>query len=292
MSYEILSVGDQPANNNGTNGNLSTAPEETPATTVEDSNGNAVETTQATTETQTTEQETEQTTEEPQESVPEYFFGEDQVEVEVPEDIAAAFAEKGIDSNQVLSELFAKGGKFELTPKTKAKLDEAFGKPLVDGYLNLYRQQNKLAVDQFKADAAAQERLHTEITSDFNTLVGGDDGWSELDKWAAENMSEAELASFNAVMQLPPENWKAQRAVIEAMQIKRGAVVEKTEGTGMGELIGDDGEAGKRNSEGLPQTLTMAEFQSMMGTEKYRKDPAYAARVDAIRRASKQAGIT
>lgn len=42
---------------------------------------------------------------------------------------------------------------------------------------------------------------------------------------------------------------------------------------------------------GLPQTLTMAEFQSMMGTEKYRKDPAYAARVDAIRRASKQAGI-
>ena len=104
-------------------------------------------------------------------------------------------------------------------------------------------------------------------------------------------MSEAELASFNAVMQLPPENWKAQRAVIEAMQIKRGAVVEKTEGTGMGELIGDDGDAGKRNSEGLPQTLTMSEFQSMMGTEKYRKDPAYAARVDAIRRASKQAGI-
>ena len=289
MSYEILSVGDQP-NNNGTNGNLSTEPEETPATTVEDSKGTAVETTQATTETQTPEQ-TAEKVEETQESVPEYFFGDNQVEVEVPEDIAAAFAEKGIDSNQVLSELFAKEGKFELTPETKAKLDEAFGKPLVDGYLNLYRQQNQMAVEKFKSDAAAQEKMHEQITGDFNTLVGGDEGWGDLDKWAAENMSETELASFNAVMQLPPEHWQAQRAVIEAMQIRRGAVVEKAEGTGMGELIGDTGEAGNRNSEGLPQTLTMAEFQNLMGSDKYRKDPAYAARVDDVRRASKQAGI-
>lgn len=290
MSYEILSVGDQP-NNNGTNGNLSTAPEESPATTVEGSKGTTVETTQATTETQETETTTEQTTEETLESEPEYFFGEDQVEVTVPDDIAAAFTEKGIDANQVLSELFAKEGKFELTPETKAKLDEVFGKGMVDGYLNLYRQQNEMAIKQFKSDAEAQNQLHEQITSDFSGLVGGDEGWGELDKWAAENMDEKELASFNAVMQLPPEHWQAQRAVIEALQIRRGAVQVETEGTGMGKLIGDDGEAGARNSEGLPQTLTMAEFQNMIGSEKYRKDPQYAARVDAVRRASKQAGI-
>lgn len=287
--YEILSVGDQP-NNNGTNVNLSTEPakEETQATTEGSGESQAVETTQQTTETQ---EGTEPATEETQESEPEYFFGEDKVEVEVPDDIAAAFAEKGIDSNKVISELFAKDGKFELTPETKAKLDEAFGKPLVDGYLNLYRQQNELSVNKFKSEADAHTKMQEQITTDFTSLVGGDEGWSELDKWAAENMSETELASFNAVMQLPPEHWQAQRAVIEATQIRRGAAVKEADGTGMGKLIGDDSAAGERSVTGLPQTLSMTEFQNLMGTEKYRKDAAYAAQVDAVRRASKQAGI-
>lgn len=290
MDYEILSVGDKP-NNNGTNSNLSSEQEKSPDTTVEDSKGTSVETTQETTETQDAAETTEQKTEDTQENVPEYFFGDDQVEVTVPDDIAAAFADKGIDANQVLSELFAKEGKFELTAETKAKLDEAFGKGMVDGYLNLYRQQNEMAVKQFKSDAEAQSKLHEQITSDFSTLVGGDAGWGELDAWAAENMSETDLASFNAVMQLPPEHWQAQRAVIEAIQIKRGAVKTETEGTGMGQLIGDDTTAGGSPTAGLPQTLTMAEFQGIMGSEKYRKDPQYAARIDAVRRASKQAGI-
>lgn len=290
MDYEILSVGDNP-NNNGTNSNLSSEPEKSPDTAVEDSKGTSVETTQETTETQDAAETTEQKTEDTQESVPEYFFGDDQVEVAVPDDIAAAFADKGIDANQVLSELFAKEGKFELTADTKAKLDEAFGKGMVDGYLNLYRQQNEMAVKQFKSDAEALSKLHEQITSDFSTLVGGDAGWGELDAWAAENMSETDLASFNAVMQLPPEHWQAQRAVIEAIQIKRGAVKTETEGTGMGQLIGDDTTAGGSPTAGLPQTLTMAEFHGIMGSEKYRKDPQYAARIDAVRRASKQAGI-
>ena len=283
-------MGDKP-NNNGTNSNLSSEQEKSPDTTVEDSKGTSVETTQETTETQDAAETTEQKTEDTQENVPEYFFGDDQVEVAVPDDIAAAFADKGIDANQVLSELFAKEGKFELTAETKAKLDEAFGKGMVDGYLNLYRQQNEMAVKQFKSDAEAQSKLHEQITSDFSTLVGGDAGWGELDAWAAENMSETDLASFNAVMQLPPEHWQAQRAVIEAIQIKRGSVKTETEGTGMGQLIGDDTTAGGSQTAGLPQTLTMAEFQGIMGSEKYRKDPQYAARIDAVRRASKQAGI-
>lgn len=289
MDYEILSVGDKP-NNNGTNSNLSNEPEKSPDTTVEDSQGTTVEATQETTETQVVDETTE-TTEDTQESEPEYFFGSDQVEVAVPDDIASAFTEKGIDAKQVLSELFAKDGKFELTTDTKAKLDEAFGKVLVDGYLGLFKQQNDMAVSKIKDDATAFTKLQEQITGDFNTLVGGDEGWGELDSWAAENMSETELSSFNAVMQLPPEHWQAQRAVIEAIQIKRGAVKTEQDGTGMGQLIGDDAVAGSKPNAGLPQTLTMAEFQTIMGSEKYRKDSQYAARIDAVRRASKQSGI-
>lgn len=289
MSYEILSVGDQP-NNNGTNGNLSTEPEEAntpevtpPAGNPEEANAPAVEVTD--------DPSSQDNPDAPEAGSPEYYFDGGQVEVTVPDDIAAAFAEKGIDSNKVLSELFAKDGKFELTAETKSLLDEKFGKGLVDGYLNLFKQQNEMAVKQYKSEADAATKLQSEITSDFTDLVGGDDGWNELDKWAESNMSDSELASFNAVMSLPPTHWAAQRAVIEALQIKRGAVTEKAEGTGMGKLIGDDGEAGSRATGGLPSTLTMAEFHAQMATDKYRKDPQYAARIDAIRRASKQSGI-
>lgn len=294
MDYEILSVGSD-ANNNGTNGNLSTEPEktaDTPAGTDGSSTPAAVENPPETTTTDVDpEGDDGAKPDEIPETAPEYFFAGEQVEVAIPDDIQSAFAEKGIDGNLVLTELFAKEGKFELSADTKAKLDEAFGKPLVDGYLGLFKQQNDMALKQFKSDADAQTKLHEQITSDFGELVGGDAGWGELDSWAAENMSETELASFNAVMQLPPEHWQAQRAVIEAAQIRRGAAVQKVEGTGMGALIGDEGSAGSRGSEGVPGTLTMAEFQNLMGTEKYRTDPQYAARVDAVRRTSKQNGI-
>lgn len=291
MSYEILSVGDQP-NNNGTNSNLSNEPEKVDetVTTTPDESTVTTETSETTTTTETPEG-----ADNPEEVATEeeakFFFDGVEVDVEVPEDITAAFAEKGIDSNAVLKELFADGGKFELTPETKAKLDEAFGKAMVDGYLNLYRQQNGMALKQFQADAEAATKMQAEITSSFNELVGGDDGWDSLSQWAEANMDEKSLASFNAVMSLPPEHWAAQQAVIEALKIKQQAADTKANGTGMGALIGDEGGVSQKGGEGLPAVLTRAQFQELMFSEKYKSDTAYAARVDAIRRASAEKGI-
>lgn len=292
MSYDILSVGDQP-NNNGTNSNLSTEPEKVdepaPAPAGTETTQPAGDAPADTTEKPAEEPPKEE--EKPEEVEDKFFFDGVEVEVDVPEDISAAFAEKGIDSKAVLKELFADGGKFELTPETKAKLDEAFGKSMVDGYLNLYRQQNSLALKQNQAEAEAATKLQAEITESFNTLVGGDDGWDKLSQWAEENMDEKSLASFNAVMSLPSEHWSAQHAVIEALKIKQQAADTEANGTGMGKLIGDDGSPSPSAPEGVPAVLTRSQFQELMFSEKYKTDPAYAARVDAIRRASADKGI-
>lgn len=292
MSYDILSVGDQP-NNNGTNSNLSTEPEKvdepTPAPVGTETTQPAGDAPADTTEKPAEEPPKEE--EKPEEVEDKFFFDGVEVEVDVPEDISAAFAEKGIDSKAVLKELFADGGKFELTPETKAKLDEAFGKPMVDGYLNLYRQQNSLALKQNQAEAEAATKLQAEITESFNTLVGGDDGWNKLSQWAEDNMDEKSLASFNAVMSLPSEHWAAQQAVIEALKIKQQAADAEANGTGMGKLIGDEGSQSPSAHEGIPAVLTRSQFQELMFSEKYKTDPAYAARVDAIRRASAEKGI-
>lgn len=271
----------QAANNNGTNGNLSTAPE----------GKETIDENQTTTTTETTKSaETEESAEAAgkSEETDGFFFGDTQVEIEVPSEISEALKTAKIDEASLMKELFAKEGKFEVSEKTKAALDKAFGKHLVDGYLDLFRKQNQMALEGFKRDSEAQSKQLQANSEDFQTLVGGDDGWRELDEWAADNLSDSELQQFNAVMNLPVEHYAAQRAVVEALQIKRKAAVGEAEGDKVVRLP-TDGTSGAEKSQGsLPASLTREEFQSLFNSEKYRKDPAWAAAVDNIRRATQQ----
>lgn len=282
---EILAVGDQQqaeydelqkTNNNGTNQNLSTEPE--------DGKGDQAPATQENQEANEEVVEQEESEESEEEEAEGFYFGDTRVEVEVPTEISEALKGAKIDESQLLKELFAKDGKFEVSEKTKAALDKAFGKQMVDGYLNLFRQQNQMALDLYKkteADTAAQVKANAE---DFQSLVGGDEGWRELDEWASTNLDEAQLAQFNAVMSLPIEHYQAQRAVVEALQIKRNAQIKSADGDSQVTLPTDGtGESSRSNSGALPASLSRAEFQELMFTDRYKKDPQYAQQVDKIR---------
>lgn len=222
---------------------------------------------------------------------PQFFWGDNEVDVDVPEDITAAFAEKGIDVNLVVGELFAKDGKFELTPDTRAKLDEAFGAHAVTAYLGLYKLQNENSAKEY---TSAQESLLAQKeanTTEFHTLVGGEEGWDGLAEWAESTLDDKQLAAHNAVMQLGPEHWQVQKTVVEALKMKREAADKAANGDTTITLIGDES-AGAPVSGALPRSLTKAEFQAAMGTEKYQKDKAYAAQIDNVRRSSQKAGIS
>lgn len=290
---EILAVGEQAqeefeqkqqgANNNGTNGNLSTAPdnaEQAPETTTTQEGGE-----QSVEQEQEEEGGKEPEAKEESEEEDGFYFGDTKVEIEVPTEISEALKGAKIDEGQLLKELFAKDGKFEVSEKTKAALDKAFGKQMVDGYLNLFRQQNQMALDSYKkelADTAAQIEVNTK---DFNELVGGDEGWNELDAWASEHLDDAQLSQFNAVMSLPAEHYQAQRAVVEALQLKRDAQIKAAEGDQSVTLPTDGaGESNRSNSGALPASLSRAEFQELMFSERYKKDAQYAQQVDEIRR--------
>lgn len=218
-----------------------------------------------------------------------FYWGDTPVDIEVPQEITDALAEHKIDAEKLVSELFAKDGKFELTPETRKGLDKAFGKHIVDGYLNLYKQQNEMFLTKH---AEQQEQLRQSIeanTQDFDKLVGGDEGWNELNEWASENLSEQEIANLNAVMSLPVEHYSAQRTVLEAIQIKRQQAKQSAEGDTEVNLLSDSGSASRGASEAVPNTLTREQFQEMMWSEKYRTDPKYAQSVDAARRRGQEA---
>lgn len=218
------------------------------------------------------------------------FWGEIPVEVSIPDEVNAAFEEKGIDGKAILGELFAKDGKFELKEETKAKLYEAFGKPLVDGYLNLYKGQNEAAIAKYQAEQEAQQAVMAGNAKEFSEMVS-DEQWIELDAWCAEALPEQELAAFNAVMSLPAEHWAAQKAVLKTLMAQRQAALAETQGDGAVKLLGDDSAQQVATKDGLPSTLTKAEFQELMHSDRYRKEGDYASRVDAIRLSSMQSGI-
>lgn len=130
-----------------------------------------------------------------------YFFGEHEVTIEIPQDVTDSLKEKGIDAKQVAKELYAKDGKFELSDETKQKLYDAFGKFAVDAYLSGLKVQNE-AFFLKEANAAKEaEAANAQRFTDISKEVGGEDGWARLEEWALETLSDDELTAFNTVME-------------------------------------------------------------------------------------------
>lgn len=131
---------------------------------------------------------------------PTFFFGDTQVEIDIPQDVTDSLAEKGIDAAAVAAELYSKEGKFELSAETKQKLYDAFGKFSVDAYLNGLKAQNDGWVNNQAKQQEELERQTVERFTHVSKECGGEEGWSRLESFALETLGEDELEAFNAVM--------------------------------------------------------------------------------------------
>lgn len=131
---------------------------------------------------------------------PTFFFGDTQVEIDIPQDVADSLSEKGIDAAAVAAELYSKEGKFELSAETKQKLYDAFGKFSVDAYLNGLKAQNEGWVNNQAKQQEELERQTVERFTHVSKECGGEEGWSRLESFALETLGDDELKAFNAVM--------------------------------------------------------------------------------------------
>lgn len=125
------------------------------------------------------------------------FDGQD-VTVSIPADLANAAAEKGIDVEAVTKELYSEKG---LSDETRNKLNEAFGKWQVDAYLKGLDALNRENMARFKTDAENATKAQEAAWNDTIEIMGGEDRWSDMDAWAAKNLSQEDRDEFNAVMQ-------------------------------------------------------------------------------------------
>lgn len=220
----------------------------------------------------------------------EFYFGDEQVSVTVPDEIKEALTEAGIDEKVLLGELFAKGGKFELTEDTRTKLEAKFGKIAVNGYLNMYKQMNESSVKERAAAAESIKATEAEYGKEYSELVGGSEGLAAMEAFVLETFDEKQLASYNAIMEM--DNHAAHMLVLS--QVKQSMELQNKlkNGDTSIKLLGDETASGSATVEPISKGfLTSAEFQKAMDSDKYWSDREYMAKVDAARNAGIRKGV-
>lgn len=239
----------------------------------------------ASTQTDESETETPQPTE-GDEGTSEFYWGEDQVEIEIADEVDAALKERGLDAKAIAKELYAKDGGFNLSEETRHKLNEAFGKFAVDAYLSGLKAQNEMFLLSTQRDAERMEQANAERFTQVANEVGGEEGWGRLEAFALETLSDDELAAFNEVM--TSGNQYLQAYAVRELESRRN----KVQGDDTVDLIAGNA-AGSDKAGPLSRQDYLAEISKLSQTYRGDKD-GYAkasAALDARRRAGMAKGI-
>uniref|UniRef100_A0AAU6W053 Structural protein n=1 Tax=Pseudomonas phage Ulitu01 TaxID=3138550 RepID=A0AAU6W053_9CAUD len=219
-----------------------------------------------------------------------FYFGDQAVEVTVPDEIAAALTEAGVDQKALLAELFAKEGKFELSEDTRGKLEAKFGKLMVDGYLNMYKGLNDQTIAKHAQEQTSAAEQTAAMQSEYKELVGGEEGLNKLESYILSNFDEKQIGSYNAIM--GGDNWEAQKMVIQMARQQMAAHDKQTNGDRSIELLTDGGETAHKGDDDVTVKgyITGAEYQKLMDSDKYWSDRDYQRKVDSMRSQSIRSG--
>ena len=157
-------------------------------------------------------------------------------------------ADKGIDRSELSDELATDG---ELSQESYDKLAEAgFEKGVVDQFID--------------GNRAAYEAVQADITSVQESV----DNYPAMVDWASKNMTDAQLASYNAMVTSGDKD-QAQAGVNWANSLFNEAVGDDVT------LLGGD----PLTTESTDVFRSNAEVVAVMATKAYKKDPAVRADV-------------
>lgn len=170
---------------------------------------------------------------------PEYFFGEQSVEVTIPDDVRAELEGKGLDIDAIVGEMYAKDGNGKPSEESYGKLCEAFGKFSVDAYFNSLAIQNQNTLDGVAKQQADYDAANEARYSEVLELIGGEENWEKISEYAVANLSEEEFEQLNQVME--SGNTFAQNLALLDMQNRLDK--HNAEPQGLKLIEGNGGEA-------------------------------------------------
>lgn len=134
-----------------------------------------------------------------------------------------------------------------------------------------------LSEEQVAVLADAQKAVQLKNNNTLYELVGGEDSYSEMKEFAAENLEQEDIDTFN--MALRSGNMRIAKMAVLGLK----AMMDAENGTKPQERIGSEGES--RQTANAPYA-DQQELIKDLNSRKYGRDPEFTAQVDARRRRS------
>jgi len=214
-------------------------------------------------------------------TIPGVKYGEYNVDVKIPIEIANMAGEKGVDIEAVSNELYASED-FNLSEETLTGLYEAFGKFQVDTYLSHIKSSNDSMINSHKGEVETRSKNEEAAWNATMEVMGGEDRWEDLSAYASAKLDAEEIEEFNEVMD--KGSLRMQQLMIKDLYGKFAA-----EGAPVAPVILDleEGETGGDPGK-VQSALTSDAYLDLIKTGEYKKDPA---KYDALRRAGMKRGI-
>lgn len=178
--------------------------------------------------------------------------------------------EAGYDLDDFAKQIQENG---KLSDEMIADLKTKFDPALVDVQL----ENMQLKVDANKTEQVDANKAVTDMNTYIFDSVGGEENFNKMSKLLAGKLSKSEISVLDA--KLKSGN---KLLVAEGMQ---DAVKSYNQARGMGGKL-MSGEPNTQTIETVPR-ITKDDFRAIMKSEKYKTDPAYAAKMDAARMATK-----
>jgi len=176
---------------------------------------------------------------------------EQETEEEVEEEEVETPAAQGLITDA--SSEYAENG--ELSAETMAKFSEMSTSDLVQAYIAMQGQQPQAA-------EPAPDLTEAEVNS-IKNYAGGEESYTQLMRWAGENLPEASVAAFDSLVETG--NFQAIQLAVAGVR----AEYDRTNGVD-GELL-----TGKAPTATVDAFRSQAEVVRAMSDPRYDDDPAY-----------------
>lgn len=220
----------------------------------------------------------------------EFFYGGVAVTVDAPPEITNALKEAGIEVKDITAQLFRKDGDFTLDEDTYKKLEEKFGKVMVDGYLNMYKTMNDQALQKHEADKVATEETEKRMQTEYAEAVGGEEGLVKIEDYIRDNFTDDQIAAYNAVME--SDSHASHLLILSQVKAQMALQDKLQHGDKNIKLLGDKSAGGSEEASPLDKGyLTHEEYDALISVDKYWDDPDYMRRVDAARIAGQKRSV-
>lgn len=227
------------------------------------------------------------------------MYNGQEVTITISDELTAAAEGYGItpDQLQSLSNDLYSGEDFNLSDESRELLRTAgVSDFMINQYLSGLKLQNDKMFSDHEASIKGQAEARDKAWAETQEIIGGgEEAWDAMSDWANENLTDAEMSDWEAIMK--SDNWYMQKLAIKDLHArsKSGSASDslhpaQADGSMTGSSV-ELFEANGGSTSNSTSAISGEQFRELMKDPKYFSDPEFQKSVDARRKLGQAKGL-